>query len=122
MNILLNLLWFVCGGFLSALGWFAAGIFWCCTIIGIPFGVQCFKLFRYSLAPFGKEIDYPSDRGLLLIPSGLWLLFGGFLLAVVNGVLSIVFYVTIIGIPFSRKYYEIALLCVYPFGAEIERE
>ncbi len=56
MNFLGNLIWILCGGLLSAIGWWIAGVLWCITIIGIPVGLQCFKLSSLSLDPFGKEV------------------------------------------------------------------
>ena len=35
----------------------ANGILLCCTIIGIPFGLQCFKMAKLALMPFGTEVS-----------------------------------------------------------------
>lgn len=51
-----NFIWFVFGGFGICLGFFFVGLIWCITIIGIPFGKQCFKLAKLSVAPFGRVI------------------------------------------------------------------
>ena len=51
-----NLIWFVFGGFGIALGFAFTGIIWCITIIGIPFGKQCFKLATLALMPFGATV------------------------------------------------------------------
>ncbi len=48
MRILGNILWIIFGGLISAIGWWAAGLLWCCTVIGIPVGIQCFKLSSIS--------------------------------------------------------------------------
>ncbi len=56
MRLLANILWMVFGGFLSALGWFLAGILWCITVIGIPWGKQYFKIAKLALAPFGAVV------------------------------------------------------------------
>ena len=56
MTLLGNLLWLLTGGFLTALGWFVSGILWCLTVVGIPWGVQCFKFAKLSLAPFGAHV------------------------------------------------------------------
>lgn len=56
MSLLGNILWFIFGGFLSGLGWIIAGIIWCVTIVGIPFGKQFFKIAKLSLAPFGAVV------------------------------------------------------------------
>ena len=52
-----NLFWLLFGGLGEALGFFIVGVILCITIIGIPFGKQCFKLSRLSLAPFGSTIE-----------------------------------------------------------------
>ena len=56
MGCLGNLLWFIFGGCISGLSWLLAGCLWCITIVGIPIGVQCFKLAELSFFPFGKEV------------------------------------------------------------------
>ncbi len=56
MNALGNILWLILGGILVALMYYAAGILLCITIIGIPFGVQHFRLALFSIFPFGKDI------------------------------------------------------------------
>lgn len=58
MSFLGNILWFIFGGLFSGLSWVLSGIIWCITIIGIPYGKQCFKFASMSFAPFGKEIEY----------------------------------------------------------------
>ena len=56
MGCLGNLIWFFCGGILQGLSWTLAGLLWCITIIGIPFGLQCFKIAKLALMPFGATI------------------------------------------------------------------
>lgn len=51
-----NLLWVVLAGIWLALGYVVSGLLLCVTIIGIPFGVQAFKLSVLSLWPFGREV------------------------------------------------------------------
>ncbi len=63
MGCLGNLLWFICGGFLSGLSWLFLGCLWCITIIGIPIGKQCFKFAELSFFPFGKEVSYGGGAG-----------------------------------------------------------
>lgn len=41
-----------------AVGYVLHGAFLCCTIIGIPFGMQMFKLAKLALMPFGAEVKY----------------------------------------------------------------
>ena len=56
MNTLGNILWFIFGGLFSGILWLLAGLIWCITIIGVPFGKQFFKLAQLSLMPFGAQI------------------------------------------------------------------
>ncbi|MDE6294079.1 MAG: YccF domain-containing protein [Clostridiales bacterium] len=52
-----NVIWIIFGGLFLAIGFIFAGILWCITIIGIPFGKQCFKLAGLAFTPFGAEIN-----------------------------------------------------------------
>lgn len=54
---IMNVIWWFLGGFAIALTHLAWGVFFCITIVGIPFGMQHFKLMRLALFPFGKSID-----------------------------------------------------------------
>ena len=118
MRLLGNILWFILGGFVMAVSWFAAGILWCLTIIGIPVGIQCFKFAALSLWPFGKEIVYhPSTSSFLL--NVIWLVFSGWILALEHFIGGILLAITIIGIPFAKQSFKLARLALMPFGAEI---
>ena len=81
MGCLGNVLWFLCGGFLGGLGWTLAGCLWCITVIGIPVGMQCFKIAGLAFFPFGKEVVYGDGRacGIRYLPCGgtycFWLYF-----------------------------------------------
>ena len=120
MRILGNILWIIFGGLLSALGWIITGILWCITVIGIPIGIQCFKLSSISLNPFGKEIRYEGGAVSFLI-NVLWFLFGGLGMALGNLILGLLLCITIIGIPFGKQFFKIAGLSLRPFGAHVER-
>ena len=56
LTILMNVLWIVFGGIEVALSHLTLGVIFCITIIGIPFGLQHFKLMMYALVPFGREV------------------------------------------------------------------
>ncbi len=55
-NVILNVLWLIFGGIPIAVGSAIAGILFCITIIGIPFGKQCFKIASLAIRPFGAVI------------------------------------------------------------------
>jgi len=56
LYILMNILWLLFGGLLIALTHVLFGLLFCITIIGIPFGIQHFKLAGLALTPFGRDI------------------------------------------------------------------
>ena len=56
LPVLMNVLWIIFGGLEVALAHLSLGVIFCCTIIGIPFGLQHFKLMMYSLLPFGHRV------------------------------------------------------------------
>jgi len=61
-----NVIWFVVAGLWLALGHVLSGIALCLTIIGIPFGIACFKMAGLALFPLGKDIvglDHPAAAG-----------------------------------------------------------
>jgi uncharacterized membrane protein YccF (DUF307 family) len=121
MRFLGNLIWIIFGGFFSALGWWLAGIFWCITVLGIPVGIQCFKLSTISLCPFGKEIVDEGGAGSFLL-NLLWMLISGLELALGNALIGIILCITIIGIPFGKQYFKIARLALFPFGARVVKK
>jgi len=56
LYILMNVIWLLCGGIWIALSHALFGLLLCITIIGIPFGMQHFKLTAIALNPFGRDI------------------------------------------------------------------
>jgi uncharacterized membrane protein YccF (DUF307 family) len=58
LYILMNIIWLLTGGLWIAATHAIFGILLCITIIGIPFGLQHFKLTAIALSPFGRDIVY----------------------------------------------------------------
>jgi uncharacterized membrane protein YccF (DUF307 family) len=58
LYILMNILWLLTGGLWIAATHAIFGILLCITVIGIPFGLQHFKLTAIALSPFGRDIVY----------------------------------------------------------------
>ena len=56
LYILMNVIWLLCGGLWIAITHALFGLLLCITIIGIPFGLQHFKLTAIALNPFGRDI------------------------------------------------------------------
>lgn len=55
-SLLLNILWLLITGIPMAIEQALIGIVFCITVVGIPFGLQCFKIAKLALMPFGAEI------------------------------------------------------------------
>lgn len=121
MNTLGNIIFFIFGGFLIFLGYVLGGILLCLTIIGIPFGFQCFKIAAGVLAPFGREIrdiNSPDSIGSVLL-NILWIILPGLELAIMHLILAAAFGITIIGIPIAAQHLKLVPLALLPFGREM---
>lgn len=57
LSLIMNIIWIFVGGFWICLTHLGFGLLLCITIIGIPFGMQHFKMAALALAPFGKSIQ-----------------------------------------------------------------
>ena len=120
MNFIGNIIWLVFGGLIACIAWSIAGLILCVTIIGLPFGVQCFKIALFVLWPFGKEIELGNFGAGGLLLNIIWLLLFGWELAVAHLGTGILFCLTIIGIPFGLQHFKFAQLGLIPFGAKID--
>ena len=118
MSFLGNILFFIFGGFIIFLGYLLGGIVLCLTIIGIPFGIQCFKLAGGVLAPFGREVreTEPPGGALALIMNIIWIILPGLELAIMHLCLAAFFALTIIGIPLAMQHIKLLPLALLPFG------
>ena len=52
-----NVIWMALGGSSMAVWWAIIGGILCVTLIGIPFGKQCFKLMRLCALPYGATVE-----------------------------------------------------------------
>ena len=121
MKIIGNLLWIVLGGVILSFLWFIVGLLLCITIIGIPFGMQCFKIAGFVLWPFGRDIT-PGGFGVMgVIGNVIWIIVCGIELAIVHLICGLLLCITIIGIPFALQHFKMAKLAFIPFGAQIHK-
>lgn len=124
MRLVLNVLWVVFGGgFIIWLEYLVGGFLLCLTIVGIPFGVQCFKIADIGLLPFGKEIDEDpaSDGGGLLglAMNVVWFLVAGVWICLSHLGLALTCALSIIGLPFALQHLKLAVLALAPFGKRV---
>jgi len=119
MSALGNILWVIFGGLISSILWVVAGLLCCITIVGIPFGIQCFKIGGLVLAPFGRDIELGEFGFTGALGNILWILLLGWELCLGHLIIGFVFFITIIGIPFGKQHFKLAGLALLPFGAKI---
>ena len=121
MSLLGNLVWLIFGGLLMSVSYFILGLAYCVTIIGIPIGVQLFKLGMLSFSPFGHDVvEKGGAMGCWsLFLNVLWIVGGGLEMALTHFVIGLLFCVTIVGIPFGFQHFKLAMLALMPFGKEI---
>jgi uncharacterized membrane protein YccF (DUF307 family) len=121
MNFIGNIIWLIFGGLLAAFGYIVGGFILCLTIIGIPFGLQCFKIANLVLWPFGRRVvSTGNGTGCLsIIFNIIWLVCGGLYTAVVHLFFAALLAITIIGIPFARQHLKLMELSLMPFGKQV---
>lgn len=122
MNTLGNILWIVLGGGIFIFfEYLLGGLLLCLTIVGIPFGIQAFRLAFLSLTPFGKEVQHEGQSGgcLSTIMNIIWILVGGIWVALTHVIFAVLMVITIIGIPFAKQHLKLAAFSFTPFGLAI---
>lgn len=121
MRILGNLIWWLFGGLEAAIGYFRGSLALACTIVGIPVAWQTFKIGLLCLWPFGAEVrDTDSPTGCIRIPLNiLWIIFGGLWAWFMHVVFGALLFITIIGIPFAKQHFKMAVLSLAPFGKDV---
>lgn len=120
MRTLLNLIWLILSGFWLAVGYAMAGLIMCLLIITIPFGIQAFKLAKFSLWPFGRTVIKKPEAGAgSVIGNILWIVLAGWWLAIAHIVTAAALAITIIGIPLAIANIKLVPIALWPFGREI---
>lgn len=118
MRSLGNFIWFICAGLWSWISWTVVGLILCLTVIGIPFGLQCFKIGNFGLFPFGKRMETTSRTGHFLL-NIIWFFLAGWELAVLHLGTAFLLCLTIIGIPFAKQALKLAQISLFPFGVKV---
>jgi uncharacterized membrane protein YccF (DUF307 family) len=128
MALILNILWFIFGGFISGLAWLLAGLLLAITIVGLPWTMAAWRIAGFSFAPFGRHVvprHVLTGRGDLgagplgFLMNVIWVVLAGWWLALHHIVLAVGLAVTIIGIPFALQHLKLALISFAPIGQEV---
>jgi uncharacterized membrane protein YccF (DUF307 family) len=121
MKFLGNIIWLIFGGIFIFLEYVVAGVVLCITIIGIPFGIQSFKLGMLALWPFGQKIEYMdyAPGCLSTMMNLIWLIIGGIWIALTHLLFGVLLGITIIGIPWAKQHFKMVSLALTPFGRKL---
>ena len=121
MKTIGNIIWIIFGGFMIAIEYFTFGFLMMLTIVGIPFGLQAFKMGMLALMPFGRDVKpIENTSGCLnFIMNVIWFFVGGLWIALTHLLWGILFCITIIGIPFGKQHFKLIYLALVPFGKKI---
>ena len=122
MKTIGNIIWLIFGGFEMAIVSLLEGVLLCITIIGIPVGLQLFKVAKFLIWPMGKKVVTSSPSGFKAIINIIWLLLGGWENALVYLLLGVLYCITIVGIPFGLQYFKLARFILTPLGHDFEAD
>jgi uncharacterized membrane protein YccF (DUF307 family) len=120
MRIVLNLLWLILCGIWMFFAYMLAGLLWCITIIGIPFGIASFRIGVFALWPFGQTVVSKPGAGMgSAIGNVFWFIFSGLWLAIGHVVTGALLCVTVIGIPLGLANFKLIPVSLFPLGKDI---
>ena len=133
LSLLGNIIWFVfLGGFLMGVGWLLAGCILCLTIVGIPFGMACFRIASFAFFPFGKELVDVRALGesriagttlaniVWFVLAGLWLAIGHVVSAIACLASCLLILPLLLGAPaWALAHLNLARVALAPLGKRI---
>ena len=116
MKLILNILWFVLGGWISGSLWILAGCLLAVSIIGLPWAPSAFRIAGYTYWPFGRRLvdREPAGSAPGLILNVVWFILVGWWLALHHIALACGLAVTIIGLPFAWAHLKLAICSLAP--------
>jgi len=128
VSLILNILWFIFGGFISGLVWLLGGLLLAITIVGLPWAGAAWRIGMFAFAPFGRQvIDRHVVTGRPDLGTGplgfvlniIWFVVAGWWIALHHVVIGAAQFVTIIGIPFAWQHFKLAFIALAPIGKTV---
>lgn len=120
LRFILNIIWFFTAGIWLWLGYMVAGIIACVLIITIPAGVASFRIARFVIWPFGREVvPAKAPVGLTAIGNIIWFIIAGWWLAVGHVATAFAQAITVIGLPLAWANLKLIPVTCFPFGKKI---
>ncbi|MEY4255806.1 MAG: hypothetical protein RLZZ141_1033 [Pseudomonadota bacterium] len=128
MSLILNLIWFVLGGFVSGCAWLLAALLLAFTIVGLPWSMAAARIGLFTFFPFGqKVVDRETITGhgdLGTGPAGcllniIWFVLGGWYVALAHLIIGALLCLPIITIPFALQHFKLAGIAMAPVGKTV---
>ncbi|MGA2954005.1 MAG: YccF domain-containing protein [Caulobacteraceae bacterium] len=122
VSLILNVLWFVLGGFAAGLAWMIDGCVLALTIVGLPWVPAVFRIGIFAFAPFGRHVVPREALGeagtgcLGALLNVVWFVFAGWYIALAHLIIGAAQAITLIGIPFAIQHFKLAGLALAPVG------
>lgn len=127
-----NVIWFVLGGWYTALFWLVGAAVFAVSIVGLPLTRAAIEMAKMSAWPFGKEVVHVRDldrKSLSAVTAAtgtigfvfnvLWACTFGILLFLSYLVAGILCCLTVIGIPFGLQSFKLAGISFWPVGRRV---
>jgi uncharacterized membrane protein YccF (DUF307 family) len=123
LALLLNVIWFLLGGWIVAIEWFVGGLILAITIVGLPYVPGIWRIAVFSAFPFGQDV-LSTPKGIAGktfsgVLNLVWLILAGIWIAISHVLAGIFFCITIIGIPFGFAHFKLVGAALMPVGKEI---
>jgi uncharacterized membrane protein YccF (DUF307 family) len=121
MKLLLNLIWFVFGGFWLALSYWLLGAIMCITVVLIPWGIASFRIGTFALWPFGKTIvnRNPVMGPFSVLGNIIWIIVAGLPIVIAHVTTAFAQAITIVGIPLALANLKLIPVSLTPLGKVI---
>jgi len=128
MSLILNLIWFIFGGFIMGFAWLLGAVLLAITIIGLPWASAAWRIGCFAFFPFGREAiskreltgrENPVTGIWRLLLNIVWFLLAGWYLVIGHVIAAILCAITIVGIPFAVQHLKLAGLSLAPVGTQI---
>jgi uncharacterized membrane protein YccF (DUF307 family) len=128
VNLILNVLWFVFGGFAAGIAWLVGAFVLAVTIVGLSWAAAAARIGLFSFAPFGRQVvdrrwvSGRADLGTGCLGEALnivWFFVAGWYIALAHILVGAALAVTIIGIPFAIQHFKLALIALAPVGKTV---
>jgi uncharacterized membrane protein YccF (DUF307 family) len=127
MTLILNLLWFVLGGWAAGLSWLVSAVLLALTVVGLPWAQAAIRIGLFSFFPFGHQVVDRRALGrqdLGVGPVGcllnvIWFVLAGWWLALGHIVLGVLLVIPLITIPFAVQHFKLAAIALAPIGKDV---